>query len=325
MSNTVSVEKSKIDLGPTKGGLVLSFLPTDITSTDAITEWNDGLGNVMKLNGLNWQTDGFKTDEDSNKALIFSTNASATIEGFKLFSTNGFSFEIDYMVHDAIVETKPIIRYGHMNATETRLYGIDIYPIRTVFNVDGSANKGEDYVLNFQKGERVHLMYVYENGSGTSRYVKLYINGILSLIDKLPSIGDSMAQPEDITINLQSNTISLYALRAYNKALSSKEVIQNYASNFGNVDKKTELIRLNNVYTSSDTDNPRQLSCVDENGTVYDFPGESFVKYEAVKGKISTFVVIADALPTSKLYVPFKKIIFDDLGPTNDGTTKWIT
>lgn len=322
-SEIITVAPSDLNLSPTSGA-VFSFLPTDITSTEAISEWTESNGYTMKLNGLNWNSDGFVTDAEGNKSLYFSTNATGLIEDIHLFNkSTGFTFEIDYLVEDAVDELNPIIRYGHTNNSGTRFYGIDVYPIKSILNFNANASEGNDIEINFQKGERVHLAYVFENGQSASRYIKTYINGVMSNITKIPDI--DVADPSKLMINLKLNKIRLYALRGYARALSSKEIVQNYASNFGNVAKKTAIILQNDVYSD------KMLSCVytPETGDpiTYNISGENFVDYnKVVKSKsISTFVVIADALPDSKTYVPFKKIIFIDLGPNNDGTTKWIT
>jgi hypothetical protein len=176
--------------------------------------------------------------------------------------------------------------------------------------VTATSASEEALVINYQKGSRINLGLTIDpkpvESSGSEEditpvFLKIYLNGIVSSVIL---IDDTIKYPTDLNrfeFNCSGNMFDLYGFRAYKSTLTSVSMLQNYISNFASVDTKTQLLIDNNIY-----DTRRELMY--NNKTI---EGEYEVSLENMKGKIGCLVVIADALPTSKEYLPCKTIFYE--------------
>lgn len=303
----VEVPEGEWNFNSITASRLFNFAPTDIADTKPFSVWDGGNGYSMQLDGFNWSTDGLLVDEaSSDKSLMFASAAKTTVENLNLFTyaeDSGFTIEMDFMVDASADSSKPIIRYG-FDGSDHNHEGITVYPTKAVFNYnENTALDRDDITVYFQKGERINLAFTVEpkNSTTTNTYVKVYINGILSYINHYPSNTVFSTQCNKATFNVSNNEFYLYGFRGYNAALSSKQVLQNYVSNFGSTTKKIEILSKNNIYKTTILD--------DGKGTP--LTGEYIVDFEKTKQQIATLVIIMDALPTSKDEIPCNTIFYE--------------
>lgn len=293
---------------------LFNFAPTDIADTKPFTQWEGGNGYVMDLSNFNWSTDGLLVDDDSNKSLKFAPAARAKIENLRIMEyaeNSGITIEIDFMVDSAADNSKPIIQYYWSEST-THHEGITVYPTKAVFNYnDNTSVDVDDVTVYYQKGERVNLAFTIEpsNSTTSNTYVKAYINGILSYLNHYPSNVSFSTKCDTIEFNTAGNEFYLYGFRGYNAAISSRQCLQNYVSNFGSTTKKVEILTKNNIYKTTVLD--------DGKGTP--LTGEYVVDFEKTKKQIATLVIIMDELPTSKDNLPCNTIFYE-----TDSENPWI-
>lgn len=313
----------------TISGSLFNFAANDITDTKPFTTWKSGK-TTMTLEGFNWTTDGIITETD--KSLKYSTAAFSQLkDDYRLFSyvkssgvgqgssQEGLTLEFDFKVDDTADNSKPIIRY--YDGDSTSMYGVVIYPTRAVFNYDTTVEDGkEQLTVNYQKGERTNITLTMEptDSTTTEYFLKVYINGIVSSVIHYNSSATLACDSDTIDFNVSGNEFDLYAVRAYNRVLNSREVLQNYISNFASVDTKVGMLNSNNIYDLDRDD----LSCENEKtGETHTLVGEKPVSFSKIKGKIGCLVIVADALPNSKAYVPCRTIFYEK--DVNNPQVQW--
>lgn len=88
---------------------------------------------------------------------------------------------------------------------------------------------------------------------GWWRFVKIYINGILSAVEMYSS---SFIQnsPQYITIGSNEATIDIYSIRAYEKVLYNKAIVDNMIADTQDASEKLRLFKRNNILTEDGTD-----------------------------------------------------------------------
>jgi hypothetical protein len=93
-----------------------------------------------------------------------------------------------------------------------------------------------EVVANFNDNERVKATFVVESNKKTAegsfvttRLASIYLNGVLTASKQYP--GDetfSQAIPAGISIGSTDCCIDVYNIRIYKKALTSKEIVNNF-------------------------------------------------------------------------------------------------
>jgi hypothetical protein len=305
----VEVAASSWDLNPVSAGILFGFSPLDRPDTKAFDTWTNN-GYSMNVSGLNWITDGLQTDKTSgDKSLLFANAASATIDNIDLFTlakTNGFTFELDYKVDSSADDAKPIFTYTNASNHD----GILIYPTKVVINYNqNTASTTNDIVVNFQKGERKNIAFTIEPENSIAKYVyvKVYVDGILSYLKDYPTSA-SFVNCTSMKFNTNSNQFNLYAVRAYSAPLSSRQVLQNYISNFGSTDTKLEKLTFNNIYNNN--------ALTDDNNTTT-FSGEYVVDFEKTRKIIPTMCIVMPTLPVDKTYNSCKILYWEKYQTTS--------
>lgn len=312
----------------TVGGYLFNFAANDIEDTKAFDSWMSETAS-MQLNGFNWITDGITT-ETEGKCLKFSPLAKASISDLKLFSyalpidrntvaTSGLTLEFDFKVNENANNGDPIIRFFNSKNADSK-YGIIIYPTKAVFNYNPYGTD-EQITIDFQKGERKNVAIVIEpSGALNSTFlIRIYLDGIISKCIKYANSTTS-SDCDRIEFNTSSNEFFLYSCRAYASVLSSQNMLQNYISNFADIDTKTELLLNNKIY-----DETRDVLTYVPSGTStpLDLAGEYPVSLKACIGKIPCLVIYTPdgALPETKAKVNCYTLFYEK--DDNNPQTEW--
>lgn len=311
-NNIASFEKTGVIVAEsdynfnTIDGYLFNFAANNITDTKPFSVWESN-GRQLTLSGFNWTTDGIKTEE--NKSLNFASTAKAIYEGTDDLialagGDSGTTFEVDFKVSENAINNEPIIRYGSWNEERQKWdnnWGLIVYPTKAVLNYD-EAKVGDNLVVNYQKGERINLGVTIEpdEAASTNRYIKIYINGIISKIIHYVADTKFASGLNRFEFNCSNNEFDLYSFRAYNEPLTSNQMLQNYISNFASTDTKVQMLSANNIFT----DEP--LVADGE-----ELSGEYIVDFNKTKSQIGVLVLITDTLPESKTYVNCHTIYYE--------------
>ena len=288
---------------------LFNFAANDIVDTTPFETW-DSNGHILNISGLNWTTDGIKTETDKSLKLMSAgrIEMDSTVDLFGLAEGDtGVSFEVDFKVDENASSADPIIRYGLWDDAKNDWadrFGLIVYPTRAVINYDKTSAVEETLIVNYQKGERINLGITIEadQSETTNRYLKVYINGIISKVIHYTVATVFPTGLNKWKFNLSGSEFDLYGFRAYNKPLTSGEMLQNYISNFASVDTKVEMLGVNNIFSKE------QLTYNKGNSIV---TGEYLVDFDLVKGKIGCLVMIMDTLPETKAYLKCRTIYYE--------------
>lgn len=312
---TPSYVKAEVNVDPSEynfktiDNFLFNFAANDVMDTKPFETWESN-GHTLNISGLNWTTDGIKTETDKSLKLMSAgrVEMDTNLDLFAMAETDtGVSFEVDFKVDENASSAEPIIRYGKWDETKqdwADRFGLIVYPTRAVFNYDKTSAMEETLVVNYQKGERINLGITIEadQSETTNRYLKIFINGIIS---KVIHYTVATVFPDGLNkwkFNCSGTEFDLYGFRAYNRPLTSGEMLQNYTSNFASVDTKIEMLGKNNIFSK----NP--ITYNDGNSMIN---GEYLVSFEKVKGKIGCLVMIMDTLPETKDYLECRTIYYE--------------
>ena len=288
---------------------LFNFAANDIMDTKPFDTWESN-GHTLNISGLNWTTDGIKTETDKSLKLMSAgrVEMDTSLDLFGLAEGDtGVTFEVDFKVDENASSAEPIIRYGAWDETKNDWadrFGLIVYPTRAVVNYDKTSALDETLVVNYQKGERINLGITIEadQSETTNRYLKIFINGIISKVIHYTVATVFPTGLNKWKFNCSGSEFDLYGFRAYNKPLTSGEMLQNYISNFASVDTKVEMLGINNIFSKE------QLTYNKGNNIV---TGEYVVDFDLVKGKIGCLVMIMDTLPETKAYLKCHTIYYE--------------
>ena len=312
---TPSYVKAEVNVDPSEynfktiDNFLFNFAANDVMDTKPFETWESN-GHTLNISGLNWTTDGIKTETDKSLKLMSAgrVEMNTDLDLFAMAETDtGVSFEVDFKVDENASSAEPIIRYGKWDETKqdwADRFGLIVYPTRAVFNYDKTSAMEETLVVNYQKGERINLGITIEadQSETTNRYLKIFINGIISKVIHYTVATVFPSGLNKWKFNCSGTEFDLYGFRAYNRPLTSGEMLQNYTSNFASVDTKIEMLGKNNIFSK----NP--ITYNDGNSMIN---GEYLVSFEKVKGKIGCLVMIMDTLPETKDYLKCHTIYYE--------------
>ncbi len=197
--------------------------------------------------GFNWKSNGWIADAAGDTCLRLNGDAKAVIN-FKPFAedfkANGKTIEFEFVVRD--VNDRDAIVIDCFDGTR----GFRATP-DTAF----LKSSGTEVSCRYKDEERIRVAVTVEHSDTTSRFVSIYLDGILSGVQRYAET-DNFQQNNPLTIKLGSSLcgLDIYNIRIYNKALSTAAALNNYIA-----DQTVPATRLQLM-----TDN----DILDENGKV---------------------------------------------------------
>lgn len=267
-SHTVVVAENSINVAVKKTDLEFQLRAAGKSNEDNDRDiWTSG-DITTTFEYFNWDSTGWVEDENGDAALRLSGDAKATIN-FMPFKTDarqtGRTIEMEFAIRD--VNNRDAVAISCLSG------GIG-------FTVTADTAKlmseQSEIMCNYTDEEKIRVAFVIEPKS-EYRLVSVYLNGVLSGAKQyLENDNWQQTDPVNITVGSPYCCVDLYCIRAYDTALTTTEVRDNYIADVTNVQEKSALYTDNNIYDA--------------------FGGLSF---SALKDKIP-ILVITGSLPTYK-------------------------
>ena len=263
-------------------GLICDLNASGRTNQDSNSDtWVDetGNGHDARLVGFNFATNGFINDE-----LVCDNDAYVEIpwSPWSDNAPNGSTIDIIYTPINSGIEECRVLDYtygidGEGNSEVGLFKGIFADITQTIASSSSSGSSSGKVTLDDESGE-IHLTWVLDR---TEKFMKIYINGILSRIMFLKdSISGQNKVLEDFSHNnfiyLNSEkgnncgTNNIKRFRVYNHALSSDQIIQNHLANIKDLNEQEKQYNFNynntnlpKMYLTGDTTNMTPTQTVD--------------------------------------------------------------
>ena len=296
----LSIGALTLNIQPSTNSLQLFLTAQGRTNSDKVLDqwtYNDI---TTTFSNFNWKSNGW--DPDDNGAAILRLNGDAkAIINFNPFSVDakglGKTLEFDFLVRDVNNRDAVVIDCIDENGRGFRATSDTAY----------LQSRDTKVSCRYKDQERIHVVITIEPGSTSTRFVSIYLDGILSGIQSY-SADDTFAQTNSVPITLGSDECGLdfYAIRVYGRALTTNEVLKNYIASAPTVAAKRQLIKEN------------YFGEPDEVGNIYDYK----VSYaEAKKLANIPIITFTGAMPTYKGDKKKKSVYFKFEDPTNTNPT----
>ena len=176
---------------------------------------------TTSFEGFNWKSNGWVTDETGDTCLRLNGDAKAVIN-FKPFKDdfkiNGKTIEFEFIVRD--VNDRDAIIIDCFDGSRG---------FRATADTAFLKSSGSEVSCRYKDEERVRVAISVEQAETASRFVSIYLDGVLSGVQRYATT-DIFSQDNPLTISLGSSLCGLdvYNIRVYDKALSTSSVLNNY-------------------------------------------------------------------------------------------------
>lgn len=229
--------------------------------------------------------DGLTTDDALTVFRLSAGNYPNNIINLDLsdqLTNQGFTFELDFKSYNISDETKPLLKLGRFILYPTELnwqYGnVDITQIDTtakssIFQGDTRTHILIEVVPNFRAPAREVPKEVKKIANKTTNLVRIFINGGIDRLYKYDYLTDFQYDGFNLEVSPESADLDIYGLRIYNRALTLKEIENNYISTMSSVTEKSKFQQLNDL-VATDADN------------------DTYISYNKVKSLYNTLVYI---------------------------------
>lgn len=285
----IVVAKSEYAMDPTPGAVMFFTAKnrSNDESADTRSVWKSEIGDyTAKFTGFAWNTVSGWRKEDNSDTCSLRVGGGARVEiPFMPFENdyreNGQTIEFEYMT-SALSNSQTTVVSCYSDTDESGI----------VITATGAKFYSKDFAGNnaisvpFKENEKIRISFVitplnqddkgrgvddpaanitlYDSQSGKNsvhnsisegywRFVKVYINGILSSVNLYTS-DFKQSKPATIIIGSDDATVDIYSIRAYNKVLYSKAIVDNMIGDTQDASEKIELFKRNNILTADGTD-----------------------------------------------------------------------
>ena len=229
--------------------------------------------------------DGLITDDALTVFRLSAGNYPNNIINLDLsdqLTNQGFTFELDFKSYNISDETKPLLKLGRFILYPTELnwqYGnVDVTQIDTtakssIFQGDTRTHILIEVVPNFKAPAREIPIEVKKIANKTTNLVRIFINGGIDRLYKYDYLTDFQYDGFNLEVSPESADLDIYGLRIYNRALTLKEIENNYISTMSSVTEKSKFQQLNDL-VATDSNN------------------DTYISYNKVKSLYNTLVYI---------------------------------
>lgn len=229
--------------------------------------------------------DGLTTDDALTVFRLSAGNYPNNIINLDLsdqLTNQGFTFELDFKSYNISDETKPLLKLGRFILYPTELnwqYGsVDVTQVDTtakssIFQGDTRTHILIEVVPNFKAPAREVPIEVKKIANKTTNLVRIFINGGIDRLYKYDYLTDFQYDGFNLEVSPESADLDIYGLRIYNRALTLKEIENNYISTMSSVTEKSKFQQLNDL-VATDSNN------------------DTYISYNKVKSLYNTLVYI---------------------------------
>lgn len=238
IEKTVEVEPISVDIHEATEGLELKLTATNRSNQEnepRRSTWNYN-DIYCQMNNFNWQSNGWI---DGKLKLTGKANV---VIPFKPFASDlrrtGKTIEVEFITYDAFSSESKLV-----SCIDDAGIGFDVTLDKSIL-----ASEQESVSTQFGEGTKIRISFVIESSS-SNRLIKTYINGVLSGL-KQYAIDDNFQQaiPTNIVLNPDSEEIDITSVRIYNRALNSKEIVNNWIYDMLDVSEKINTFNKNQIY-----------------------------------------------------------------------------
>ena len=240
-------------------GAVLNISPKKRTNTqsnakDIINEADETVIPVT-WSGMNWGNDGWQQAADGRVLRILSGSyANMAYQPFLVESARtGKTVEVDFKIENIIDYDLPVIRMSKV--TGDSFTGLEVLPDDIIFYSSAMKNK-DNQSVNMKDGNRIRLtLTIMPDAYGNQGFnlAILYINGVKNREFAYES-NDYFAQDGNIVIGSDGADIDIYGIRAYDSALTSDGVMQNFKNWLADNEEKNRVESENDIMDANGTD-----------------------------------------------------------------------
>ena len=238
----VTVAASEADLEPVTQGLALHLSAVGRSNGEEHPEvWEDADNDVScTLTGFSFTTDGWVTGADGSTCLRVARGATVTIP-YQPFAADwrstGKTIELEFATRDVADYGTAVI------SCVSGGRGLTVTPQLATL-----ASEQSEVSMRYKEGEHVRLAFVGDT-RGDGRLLRIYVNGIMSKVIQYPDADDfSQLTPVGITISSTGCTVDVYHIRAYDHALTRRDVLRNWIADSPTVDVMLDRHSHNDVY-----------------------------------------------------------------------------
>jgi len=298
-SHTVKVVESNIKVSAEEGASL--FLSAKGRSNNEANPnvWeytNPETNNTITtdFNDFNWSSNGWVLDDNKDTCLRINGGATAVVNLSPFANLDdqlniyGKTIEFEFAVRDVndretvIIDcsTTKDVTYDKTeedaegNKTTTTVTEKRTIGIKATADTAMLGTALDQVTCNYRESkkddlEKIRISFVIDSKvAGSDRFIYSYLNGVLSSVFRYTE-QDSFNSNTAIKLGDVGCTLDLYTIRVYNKALTAKEILNNYIADTTDIGTKLE------VYADND---------------IYDKYGN--LSYEKLKGKIPTITFI---------------------------------
>lgn len=261
----LNIVESSLQVRETTGyNLKLTAFGRSNTSPDK-DQWIDPSNNVTTTftniaydNNSGWNDNAFVTSGTTQYAII---NYNPIPKNYNL-SGDGKTIEIDFKPEKVVNDGDVLIIIGDVNGGHIKITTNEA-------GLYNGVNPVKYCHTNYKANERIKLTFVFNpvNVGVDSNLFFIINNGILERAGIYGNASDYTSPNSNIKIGGSQSGVRVYNIRAYNKALTSQEALNNYIYD---CDNKAEVINRNDIYLSS------------------------VIDYTKVKNKIDTILITGD-------------------------------
>lgn len=237
IEKTIKITPTEIDVNIIQDGFLKLYLTAlGRTNNDNDREvWNNSYGEQIPitLNGFNYANDGWI---DDSLRMSGSTNV---VVGYKPFATNilsaGKTIEFDFRTRFTLSEDTVLLSCLDSN-------------IGFVIKTQSVELKGSNtsVLTYFKDDEHIKISFVI---SPIDKSIITYINGIISGVAYYTNeTSFKQINPQDILVNPNGGALDLYSIRVYERALNSKEVLNNYIASIQDINERIEKYLFNDIF-----------------------------------------------------------------------------
>lgn len=215
--------------------------------------------------------DGLITDDALTVFRLSAGNYPNNIINLDLsdqLTNQGFTFELDFKSYNISDEAKPLLKLGRFILYPTELnwqYGnVDVSKVDTtakssIFQSDTRTHILIEVVPNFKAPAREVPTEVKKIANKTTNLVRIFINGGIDRLYKYDYLTDFQYDGFNLEVSPESADLDIYGLRIYNRALTLKEIENNYISTMSSVTEKSKFQQLNDL-VATDANNDTYIS-----------------------------------------------------------------
>lgn len=281
----VTVEKLDIDVEPVTAGLQFDFNPVGRSNNDANRLWSDADHPEVKMtvsSNFDWSNGGYQIDENGDQYFGIKAGTTATIS-YNLFADdarkNGKEFKFIFM-------TKNVA-----NASATFL-SCESDDIGLQMNVHKAYIKSSVKSLYVPYSEEDIIEWEFDiDNSDITPIVMSYEDGTpCRPMSYTKDYSFTQETPVPITIGSEDCDVRIYRMKAYNKSLDSKAILNNFIADARTATEMIDRYKRNQIYDEDGNLTPESVAkaCPDMRVIMIEAPHftnnkKDFVKNTTVK------------------------------------------